>query len=84
MLQDITKEVKDMKIKYSPDSDILIVELKEDIPEDSIDLSEGIIVHFNRNKEPIEIELLDASKITEIGEISLSIPAAKTVLEPLV
>ena len=66
-----------MKIKYSPDADILILELKEGIPEDSIDLSEGIIIHFNDKKEPVEIELLDASKLTDIEEIRFSLPARK-------
>jgi len=70
-----------MKIKYSPDTDILILELKEGVPEDSVDLSEGIIVHLNDKKEPIEIELLDASKLTNIEEIGLSLPSIKSEAE---
>ncbi len=67
-----------MKIKYSNDADVLVIELKEGIPEDSLDLREGIIVHFNKEKEPIEIELLDASKLTNLEEIGLSIPRRET------
>lgn len=66
-----------MKIKYSPDADIIIFELKEDTPYDSIDLSEGIIVHYNKDKQPIEIEILDASRITNIEEINVSLPLPK-------
>ena len=66
-----------MKIKYSPDADIILFELKEDTPYDSIDLSEGIIIHFNKNKQPIEIELLDASKMTNVEEMNFSVPLQK-------
>jgi len=77
MQNDITKEAKFMKIKYSPDSDIVIFELKKDIPYDSIDISEGIIVHFNKKHQPIEIEILDASNLTNIEEINVSMPLPK-------
>jgi uncharacterized protein YuzE len=63
-----------MKTKYSDDTDILIIELKDDKPIDSKDLDEGIIVHFNKKREPIEIEIPDASSLTNISEIGLSLP----------
>ena len=70
-----------MKIKYSPDVDIFIFELQDGIPFDSIDISEGIIVHFNEKKQPLEIEILDASKITNIEEINFSLPYRKVESE---
>lgn len=70
-----------MKIRYSPDTDIILFELKEDTPYDSIDLSEGIIVHFNKKKQPIEIELIDASKITNVEEMNFSVPFRSTETE---
>jgi uncharacterized protein YuzE len=68
-----------MKIKYSSDADVLIIELKKGTPVDSLDLREGIILHFNKEKEPIEIELLDASKLTDLEEIGLSLSPKSTV-----
>ena len=68
-----------MKIKYSSDADVLIIELKKGTPVDSLDLREGIILHFNKEKEPIEIELLDASKLTDLEEIGLSLSPKGTV-----
>jgi uncharacterized protein YuzE len=68
-----------MKIKYSSDADVLIIELKKGTPVDSLDLREGIILHFNEEKEPIEIELLDASKLTDLEEIGLSLSPKSTV-----
>ncbi len=70
-----------MKIKYSPDVDTIIFELQDGIPFDSIDISEGIIVHFNEKKQPLEIEILDASKITNIEEINFSLPYRKVESE---
>jgi len=35
-----------MKIKYSKEADILLIELREGTPADSIDLKEGVILHL--------------------------------------
>jgi len=36
-----------MKIAYSPDADVLTIQLREERPADSRDLSEGVIVHLS-------------------------------------
>lgn len=58
-----------MKIKYSKDADILLIGLRDGSPKDSIDLTEGVILHLDNKGLPLEIELLDASKITMLDEI---------------
>jgi uncharacterized protein YuzE len=60
-----------MKIKYSSDADILLIELREGMPIDSEDVAEGIILHYDDTGEPLEIELLDASKVVQLADISL-------------
>jgi uncharacterized protein YuzE len=60
-----------MKIKYSRDADILMIELREGTPADSIDIKEGIIVHLDNEGVPLEIELSDASRMTVVDEISV-------------
>ncbi|GAB4406313.1 MAG: DUF2283 domain-containing protein [Thermodesulfovibrionales bacterium] len=65
-----------MKIKYSSDADILMIELREGTPVDSIDLKEGIILHLDSEGKPLEIEILDASKIASLKEISVLTPVA--------
>jgi len=60
-----------MKIKYSPDADVLLIELREGKPVDSRDAAEGIIVHYDEAGEPLEIEILDASKLVQLADISL-------------
>ncbi len=37
-----------MKIKYSKEADILLIEFKEGVPIDSIDIKEGIILHLDK------------------------------------
>jgi uncharacterized protein YuzE len=63
-----------MKIKYSREADILLIELRDGTPVDSIDLKEGVILHLDSEGLPLEIELLDASKVTAMDEISVFTP----------
>jgi uncharacterized protein YuzE len=61
-----------MKIKYSPDADVLMIQLREGDPYDSRDIAEGIIVHLSRKGNPLEIEILDASKVVQNKDIEVS------------
>ena len=63
-----------MKIKYSKEADILLIELRDGTPVDSIDLKEGVILHLDKEGLPLEIEILDASKIAALKEISVMTP----------
>jgi len=68
-----------MRIKYSNDADILIIELRGGTPVDSIDLKEGVILHLDSEGKPLEIEILDASKLIELKEISYYVPVSAKV-----
>lgn|GEM_PF-595379 len=61
-----------MKIKYSEEADILLITLRDGIPEDSIDLKEGVILHLDQEGLPLEIEVLDAAKLAMLKEISVT------------
>ena len=63
-----------MKIKYSADADILLIELRDGNPVDSIDIKEGFILHLDSEGLPLEIEILDASKLASLKEISVMTP----------
>lgn len=65
-----------MKIKYSDDADVMVIQLKEGEPVDSRDISEGVIVHLNEDGSPLEIEILDASQISDIQSV-LNVPVEK-------
>lgn len=51
-----------MKAKYDKDVDVLLIKLNNNKPEYGEDIGEGIIVHFDKNKTPVEIEILKAKK----------------------
>jgi uncharacterized protein YuzE len=61
-----------VKIKYSPDADISTIQLRAGKVSDSRDLAEGIIVHFSSKGRPLEIEILDASKVVEKKDVEVS------------
>ncbi len=64
-----------MKITYSPDADVLTIQLREGKPTDSRDLAEGIIVHLSAKGQPLEIEILDASKVVQKKDVEVSMKA---------
>ena len=74
---DIIREVNELKIKYSNEADILLIEFREGTPVDAIDLKEGIILHLDAKGVPIEIEVLDASKFVSMDEFNILIPKMK-------
>lgn len=51
-----------MKAYYDKEVDILLIRLSDNKPEHGEDIGEGIIVHFDKNKIPVEIEILGAKK----------------------
>ena len=51
-----------MKAIYDKDVDVLLIKLNNNKPEYGEDVGEGIIVHFDKNKSPVEIEILKAKK----------------------
>ena len=53
---------------------MLVIELNEGKPIDSIDLKEGIILHLDNKGNPLEIEILDASKVVLLDEFSVIDP----------
>ncbi|OGC01292.1 MAG: hypothetical protein A3G35_10740 [candidate division NC10 bacterium RIFCSPLOWO2_12_FULL_66_18] len=64
-----------MRIKYSPDADVLTIRLREGRPADSRDIAEGVIVHLSTKGQPLEIEILDASKVVQKKDIEVSMEA---------
>lgn len=65
-----------MKIKYSKEADIVLIELRDGKPVDSINLKEGVILHLDNQGLPLEIEILDASKLVSLKEIRVTGPVA--------
>jgi uncharacterized protein YuzE len=71
----IFRGVGHMRITYSPDADVLTIQLREGKPVDSRDISEGIIIHLSAKGQPLEIEILGASKVIQKREVEVSMEA---------
>ena len=48
---------------YSSDADVLVVRLRDGVLDHGEELAPGIIAHYNKSGELLEIEILDASEI---------------------
>ena len=62
-----------MKSTSWRDADVLIIKLREGKPSDFLDIAEGIIVHLTAKGQPLEIEILYASKEIEKKDIEVSL-----------
>ncbi|RSN74577.1 DUF2283 domain-containing protein [Candidatus Methanodesulfokora washburnensis] len=67
-----------MRVRYSRDEDILIIELSDD-KIDHAEEMESIIVHFTENNRLVMLEILDASRF--IAEISSAMRAGGEFVE---
>ncbi|OQY82147.1 MAG: hypothetical protein B6D41_18575 [Chloroflexi bacterium UTCFX4] len=52
-----------MRITYDESVDIIYIRFREGDYEESDEVSEGVIVDFDKEGKPMAIEILDASKI---------------------
>lgn len=62
-----------MKVKYYKEDDILVIKLSER-PIDYAEESDWIIMHYDEKKNPVRIEILDASRF--LKEESKALPQA--------
>jgi uncharacterized protein YuzE len=62
-----------MRITYSPDADVVVIQLREGKPADSRDLAAGVVVHLSAKGLPLEIEMLDASKVLQRKDVEVSL-----------
>jgi len=51
-----------LKIKYSPDADAIVISVRAGRPAYGDETAPGVILHYNKKDELVEIELLDASE----------------------
>lgn len=62
-----------MNVKYYTDGDILVIKLSN-TPYDYAEQEGDFIVHFSKNKRPVRIEVLNASKF--IKQTTNSLPSS--------
>jgi uncharacterized protein YuzE len=64
-----------MKIKYDPESDVLLLVLRDEPPVDAIEEPGGVIVSYGEDREPVSVEFLNASvrRLIRPSEVSVTI-----------
>jgi len=68
-----------MKIRYSRDEDILIIELSDEKIEYAEEMG-PIVVHFSDRRKPILLEILDASEfLSEAMKLTMKLKDEKPV-----
>ncbi len=64
-----------MQIRYDPESDVLLVVLREAPPVDAVEEPGGVIVSYGEDGEPVSVEFLHASarQLVRPGEVSVTL-----------
>lgn len=61
-----------MVFRYFPESDMLYIELISDVSIESEEVSPGVVLDFNENKQVVGIEIEDASKFIDLSKLEVS------------
>ena len=69
-----------MKIEYDPEADALYIQIREALPDDNIDIEEGVTVDIDADRHIVGVEILDASKRLSPSDLT-SITILKLPLE---
>ncbi len=59
-----------MKIEYDPEADALYIQIREALPDDNIDIEEGVTVDIDADRHIVGLEILDASKRLSPSDLS--------------
>lgn len=51
-----------METHYDKEANVLLIRISSKKPEYGEDIGKGIVVHFDKDRKPVEIEILDAKK----------------------
>jgi uncharacterized protein YuzE len=75
-----TGRIRNMRMRYVPEADVLLLVLRNNPPVDAIEEPGGVIISYGEDGEPVSVEFLNASvrELTLPGEISVTIQAGKS------
>jgi uncharacterized protein YuzE len=51
------------KVKYRPEADALVITVRSGTPDRGDEAAPGVIMHYSKKNELVEIEILDASEL---------------------
>jgi len=64
-----------MRLRYDPESDVLMLLLSDDRPVDAVEEPGGVVVSYGDDRRPCSIEFLQASRhhLVEGGRIQIQV-----------
>ncbi len=69
-----------MQIHYDPNVDVLVIRLKEGPIEESDEVAPGLIVDFDADGKPLDIEIVNAEHVlSPEGKLTLELPLQASV-----
>ena len=71
---------QELKLKYSPDADAIVITVRAGRPAYGDEMAPGVIMHYNKKNQLVEIEILDASELVSAAVREM----AKTTRQALV
>lgn len=72
---------RELQVDYSADVDALVIRLSDEPPEYAEEMESGVILHYSKDSKPVEIEILDASRLIH-SSIGAIIRTARTRTPP--
>ncbi|MCK4663594.1 MAG: DUF2283 domain-containing protein [Bacteroidales bacterium] len=63
-----------MKLKYFKDTDTLYIDLSEKTSTESLEVTEGIVIDFDKDNKIVGIEIEQAKKILDFNNFNIDIP----------
>ena len=70
-----------MKLNYYPDTDSLYIDLSEKTSADSVEISEGVVVDYDRDGNIVGIDIDHASKKIVLKKLSINkLPIEQEIL----
>jgi len=70
-----------MKINYYPDTDSLYIDLSSKSSSESIEISDGVVIDYDKNGHVVGIDIDNASSKLELNELILNrLPLEKQVI----
>lgn len=71
---------QELKPKYRPDADAIVITVRAGRPAYGDEIASGVILHYNKKNQLVEIEILDASELVSAAVREM----AKTTRQVLV
>lgn len=71
-----------MKVTYDPEADVLCFLLRDEAPTDAVEESNGMLVSYGDDGEPVSVEFLNAAARNLTTDEELSVTVQATMRRP--